>query len=190
MPMAALAVACAFMSVRAAQLPQPNLRTAELVGRQLYEQSVHPVKLSSPAFRNARQAAIAALPKLDSSKYDFEVVRDPFGDGLLVYALAHSDDATKVVLGVHYRVVVSRDGTTVKSAAPLSRNALVVSKSQGIRKGATPVALWTTNLISPTPLEPYVYLSLLHRVPIYVGAPDHAIWKVDGSQISTLRNPR
>ena len=184
--MPGVAVACAVMSVHGTQLPQPNLKTAELIGRQLYEQSLHPAKASSPAFRNARQAAIAALPKLDSSKYHFEVGSDPAGDGLLVYALAHSNDADKVVLGVHYRVAVSHDGTTVKSVEPLSRSALVVSKSQGIPSGATPGPLWTINLISPTPLEPYVYLSLLHHVPIFVGAPDRTIWKVDGSHISTV----
>jgi hypothetical protein len=190
MPCVALAVAYGVMSVRGTQLPQPNLKTTELVGRQLYEQSVHPARALSPAFRKARQAAIAALPKLDSSKYHFEVISNPAGDGLLIYALAYSNDADKVVLGVHYRVAVSHDGTTVKSVEPLSRSALIVSKRQGILRGATPGPLWTINLISPTPLEPYVYLSLLHHVPIYVGAPDHTIWKVDGTQISTLRNAR
>jgi hypothetical protein len=121
--------------VHGASIRQPDLKTAELLGRRLYEQSIDPTKISSPAFRKAREVAVAALLKLDPSKYHFEVVKNPAGDGLLVYALAYSNDADKVVLGVHYRVAVFEDGAKVQSIEPLSRSALVVSKSKGIPRG-------------------------------------------------------
>ena len=130
---------------------------------------------------------MAALPKLDRSKYYFEVIKDPAGSRWLVYALAHSKDPDKVVFGMHYRVAVTPDGSKVESVEPLSRSALVVSKTVGIPKGATPGPLWATSLISPTPFEVYVYLSLAHQTPIFVGAPDRTIWKVDGTNISKMR---
>lgn len=184
----ALILVFAVAGISGAPIRQPDIKTAELVGRQLYEQSAHPSTVSSPSFHQARQVAVAALPQLDPFKYHFEVVKNPAGHDLLVYALAYSNNAAEVVLGVHYRVVVSGDGAEVRSIQPLSRSAVVVSKSKGIPKGATPGPLWATNLTTPTPLEAYVYLSLLHHVPIFVGAPDHTIWKVDGAHISKERN--
>jgi hypothetical protein len=177
-------------SVCGAAIRQPDVKTAESLGTQLYEQSAHSDTSLSPSFHRAKQIAIAALPQIDRSKYRFEVVRNPAGRGFLVYALANSKDPDQVVLGVHYRIAVAEDGKKVESIEPLSRSALVISKSKGIPKGATPAPFWATSLITPTPLEIYVYLSLLHHTPIFVGAPDHTIWKVDDSQISKVRNER
>jgi hypothetical protein len=129
---------------------------------------------------------MAALPKLDRSNYHFEVIKNPVEPGWLVYALAYSKDPDKVVFGIHYRVAVTADGSSVESAEPLSRSAVAVSKTAGVPKGARAGPLWAISLISPTPLEVYVYLSLLHRTPIFVGAPDRTIWKVDGTNISNV----
>jgi hypothetical protein len=189
-PIVSFAVACTIASVCGAPTRQPDVKAAALLGRQLYDQSARSETTLSPSFRRARQTAMAALPQIDRSKYRFEVVSNPSGPGFLVYALAYSKDPDEVVLGIHYRIAVAEDGTKVQSIDPLSRSALVVSKSKGIPKGATPGPFWATSLITPTPLEIYVYLSLLHHTPIFVGAPDHTIWKVDGSQISKVRNGR
>ncbi|MEO5754477.1 MAG: hypothetical protein ABIR38_07195 [Chthoniobacterales bacterium] len=116
------------------------------------------------------------------------MIKNPAGPAWMVYALGYSKDPDKVVFGIHYRVAVTEDGSRVESVEPLSRSALTVSKTAGIPKGATPGPLWATSLISPTPLEVYVYLSLLHQTPIFVGAPDRTIWKVDGTNISKVRN--
>ncbi len=176
------------MGVRGAPARQPDIKRAGAVGRELYEQAKHAGATLSASVSRARQVAMAALPKLDRSKYHFEVIKNPAGPGWMVYALGYSKDPDKVVFGIHYRVAVTKDGSRVEAVEPLSRSALTVSKTAGIPKGATHGPLWATSLISPTPLEVYVYLSLFHQTPIFVGAPDRTIWKVDGTNISKVRN--
>jgi hypothetical protein len=178
---------CAILPVGGAQIREFDLKTTESLGRQLYEQSANASKRISPRFLQARQISLAALPQIDRSRYHFEVLKDPTGDGLLVYALADSKNPNDVVLGVHYRVSVTGDAKSVKAIDALSRSALVVNQNKGIPKGATAGPLWTINLMSLTPLETHVYLSLLHHTPIYIGTADHSIWKVDGERISKIR---
>ena len=185
--LACLGFACTSIVLHGAPARQPDLNRAESIGRQLYEQSRHANGSLSASASRAKQAATAALPKLDRSKYYFEVVKDPVSSRWLVYALAYSKDPDKVVFGMHYRVAIAQDGSKAESVEPLSRSALVVSKTAGIPKGAKPGPLWATSLISTTPLEVYVYLSLVHQTPIFVGAPDKTIWKVDGTNISKMR---
>ena len=46
-----------------------------------------------------------------------------------------------MVFGIHHRVLVSEDGSTVQEALPLSRSALVIPPpQQSIPRGAKPVA--------------------------------------------------
>jgi len=108
------------------------------------------------------------------------VLEDPAGDASLVYALAYSKKPDDVVLGIHYRVCVTHDTKKVKSVEPLSRSALIVKKGAGVPAGAASAGVWGINLVSPTPLETHVYLSLLHDTPVFLGMADHSIWKVDG----------
>ena len=157
-----LGFACTTIVARGAATRQPDLNGAESIGRQLYEQSTHASGGLSATASYAKQTATAALSKLARSKYRFEVINDPGGSRWLVYALAYSKDPDKVVFGIHYRVTVSQDGSKIESVEPLSRSALVVSKTAGIPKGAKPGPLWATSLISPTPLEVY---SLLESCP-------------------------
>ncbi len=103
--------------------------------------------------------------------------------------LAYSRNPDDVVLGIHYRVSVTDDAKQVKAVEPLSRSALIV-KSGGVPTGAKPAGVWGINLVSATPLETHVYLSLLHHTPIFLGMADHSIWKVDGQQITKVRNAR
>lgn len=176
--------------VLASQIREFSLKTTELLGRKLYEQSQPSSEALSENYKVARQTAIAALPKLDSSKYKFEVLDDPDRSGFLVYALAGSKNPNDVVIGGHYRVTVSADGKNVKSVDALSRSFLVVNKKAGVPSGATPGFLWMIHLVSPTPIETHVYLSLVHQTPLYVGTADRSIWKVEGGKISKVREGR
>ena len=175
-------------NVASAQVRHFDLKTTASLGRKLYERSnVSPNSLS-PESAAAIETAAKALPQIDLSKYRFEVLEDPAGDAFLVYALAYSKNPDDVVLGIHYRVSVTHDAKKVKSVEPLSRSALIVKKSAGVPPGAAPVGVWGINLVSPTPLETHVYLSLLHHTPIFLRMADHSIWKVDGQQIAKVRN--
>ena len=47
----------------------------------------------------------------------------------------------------------------------------------------TPAALIITHLLDPTPTEIHVYLSLLSRLPVYVGTTDARVWLVNGAAV-------
>jgi hypothetical protein len=91
-------LACDGEDLDGAPAPQPDVKTAERLGRKLYEQSIHSTIALSPSFSRAKQIAVATLPQIDRSKYSFEVIENP-GRGLLVYGLAYSKNPDDVVLG-------------------------------------------------------------------------------------------
>jgi|SRR5215471_5175141 len=109
------------------------------------------------------------------------------GDGILVYLLAAEQRAGEMVFGIHYRVLVSDDGTTIKQAVPLSKSALVIPPPrENIPRGATPVAAMVSQIVTDWPLETHVFVSLLHnRTPIYV-ATQRGVWLVVGDKISLV----
>jgi hypothetical protein len=130
----------------------------------------------------ARQSALAALP-LDacSKRYNTIVLPNKAADhrGWLVYLLAATTDADKVLVGGHYRAEVSADGTTVISTTPLSRSCLVLSTAA--ENGGTLKALVMSQVLTETPIETHVYLNLLHKIDFYV-VTEPGIWGItDGS---------
>jgi hypothetical protein len=134
----------------------------------------------------ARKAAIAAIPKFAPDRnYNYEVLDDPDEKGgFLVYALATSNDPDEVVIGGHYRVTVSENGT-VKQVDALSKSFLALNKRTNITKGAKP-GLSMSHLVSDTPVETHVYLSILHRTRLYVTIPGHDTWKVEEGIITQM----
>jgi hypothetical protein len=108
-------------------------------------------------------------------------------DAILVYLLAAEQRPGEMVFGVHYRVLVSADGTSVKAAMPLSRSALVIPPpGEAMPAGAKPVAAVVSQIVTDWPLETHVFVSLLHRrQPIYV-ATKRGTWLVIGDKISLV----
>jgi hypothetical protein len=62
----------------------------------------------------AVEATKAGLNNRIGKTYTFIVLHDPTKSGYLVYALATGKDPSEVVLGIHYRVTVSADGSKVE----------------------------------------------------------------------------
>ncbi len=153
-------------TIATAQVRPFDLKTTASLGRKLYERSDMSPNSLPPQSAAAIKTAAAALPRIDRSKYRYVVLENPAGRGVLVYVLAYSRNPDDVVLGIHYRVSVTDDAKQVKAVEPLSRSALIV-KSGGVPTGAKPAGVWGINLVSATPLETHVYLSLLHHTPIF-----------------------
>jgi hypothetical protein len=137
----------------------------------------------------ARQTAIAAVPR---GPRNWNPVVLPGGavgrpDAIAVYLLAAEQRPGEMVFGIHYRVLVSSDGTRVEAAIPLSKSALVLPAPQkNVPAGAKPVAAMVTQIVTDWPLETHVFVSLLHgRHPIYVGTK-RGIWLVVGDKISLI----
>lgn len=135
----------------------------------------------------ARRAAIEAITNFWTERYNFEVLDAPDGKGFLVYGLASTTDPDKVVVGGHYRVSVSAEGK-VQQVDALSRSFLVVPRqSPEIPKGAEVVGLSVSHIVSSTPVETHVYVSLLHQMVISVITPDKKMWNVSEGKITPLK---
>jgi len=135
----------------------------------------------------ARQAAIASIPKFAPGRsYNFEVLDDPENKGgFIVYALAISNDPDEVVVGGHYRVTISELGK-VKRVDALSKSFLVLNKRAHPPKDAPAPGLYMSHLLSDTPVETHVYLSILHQMPLFVSTPDLVVWKVEDGFITKV----
>lgn len=137
---------------------------------------------------SARQAALAAIPRFMAKKYNFEVLDAPTGGGFIVYALAATQNPQEVVAGGHYRVTVAADGK-VQHVDALSRSFLVFQKPEpAASKDKEVVGLTLSHIVSSTPVETHVFLSLLHKSPLYVLTPGKEIWKVSDGEISKIGN--
>jgi hypothetical protein len=132
----------------------------------------------------ARMRAMTGVTMVCSKMYSFIILDHPQMDAFLIYAIAKPTEPGSIVVGGHYRFVVSRDGREGISAERLFRSCLTMSENApGFNKRE---GIAVTNLSSLRPLESHVYLSLFNQTPVYVAAPDGIIWKVDGVQIEAV----
>jgi len=139
----------------------------------------------------ARRSAIAAIPKFAPGRnYNFEVLDDPENKGgFIVYGLATSNDPDEVVVGGHYRVTVTEDGR-VRRVDALSKSFLVLNKHGNAPKGSAPAGLFMSHIVSETPVETHVYLSILHQMPLFVSTSAEDYWKVAEGIITKVDPPK
>ena len=105
--------------------------------------------------------------------------------GWLVYLLAATTEPDTALLGGHYRLRISEDGSTVESATALSGSLLRFSPCPN-----TGESLFVTYGLSQVPIETHVYFQLLYRVRLEVGimqtlAPNNRFveWCVEDGKI-------
>lgn len=133
----------------------------------------------------ARGTARTAIPKFMTERYNFEVLDAPDGKGFLVYALASTNNPDEIIVGGHYRVTVSADGTKAEQVDALSRSFLVLHKQGGdVPKDAKVVGYSMSHVVSDTPVETHVFVSLLHKAPFYVATSEKDVWRVVNGEIS------
>jgi hypothetical protein len=125
----------------------------------------------------ARTLAIKSVTQRCGDNYNTVVLKDPEGDGWLAWALAASTDPKLVMAGRHYRLSVSADGTQALRTDALSRSCLALRKD-GAPAGATITGLFSTQIVSNIPVETFVFLSLQHHMPFFVGTPDRTVWEI------------
>jgi len=101
--------------------------------------------------------------------------------GWLVYLLAATDEPGVIVFGGHHKVHVSADAKSILSVTPFSKSCLNVGPPP-TDHGKTVAGAAVTHLVSDIPAETHVFLSLLHRQPIYVGT-SLGSWRVEGDEI-------
>lgn len=134
----------------------------------------------------ARQTAAANIGRLRCGPNMNSVVADdPDSDGWLVWLLTSTTDANIVPVGGHYRFTVSADGMTVLQRDQLSNGCLAMPKTPP-SPGAQTTSLFINQIVSQTPVETHVFLSLQNRLPIYVGVADK-VFEVNGAVIREVR---
>lgn len=130
----------------------------------------------------ARQTAAVNIGRLRCGPNMNSVVADdPDSDGWLVWLLTSTTDANVVPMGGHYRFTVSADGLTVISRDQLSNSCVTVAKDAR-PSDSQPVSLFITQIVSQTPVETHVFLSLQNQLPIYVGV-GAKVYEVNGTVI-------
>lgn len=129
---------------------------------------------------NAAGAALRGQP-LCRAGYNHIELKDPEGDGWLVWLLAPMPELGAIPIGGHYRFSVSADGRTVKRRDALGASCMVIPKPD-TSKGQ-PAAAFVTHIVSPTPVETHVFLQLQSRQALYVAAGDH-LWSIADGRVA------
>jgi len=131
---------------------------------------------------SARQAAAAAQPAACRAGYNAAMVRNPDGDGWIVWLLAPAPAAGAIPIGGHYRIFVAADGKTVKQVDALSASCLLIEKPKAA--DGKPALAYASHIVSPQPVETHVFLSNLYKLPLAIGANGGKdVWLVDKGRI-------
>lgn len=115
--------------------------------------------------------------------YNFVVLDDPVRPGFLVYLLRPKDTNDAIPIGGHYRISVSADGATVTQIDRLWRSCLTMDRRQSVPADGKMVALGMNHIVSATPLETHVFLSLQDQLPFFVVTKDGKAWTVADGEI-------
>jgi hypothetical protein len=135
----------------------------------------------------ARSLALKNITRPASRNYNLVILPNPENAGFLIYALASTAEVNAVMVGGHYRFMISQDGERLERSDELFKSFMVLStKQKDLPPGSKLEALTMTTLVSDMPLETHVYLSLLHRMAFYVGTPDQHVWKVQNGKIQIV----
>ncbi len=118
-----------------------------------------------------------------TGNYNFVVLDDPAGPGFLVYLLRPKDAADSIPVGGHYRLSVSADGKTVTQVDRLWASCLTMRKTAGGPTDGAGAMLAMNHLVSPTPLETHVFLSLQDQIPFRIATMDGRVWQVRDGEI-------
>jgi hypothetical protein len=135
---------------------------------------------------SARQTAIHAEFGRCSNWYNTVVLPGALlaRPGWLVYLLAATRQPKVIVVGGHYRVEVSPDGDRVTAVKAFSKDCLNLPFSTEANGDPSQWALFST-LVLDAPAETHVFLSLLHRRPMYV-LTKRGLWEVRARDITFL----
>lgn len=112
------------------------------------------------------------------------VLADPDGYGFLVYFLRAKPAAEKIPVGGHYRFTVSADGGKVEQVDRLFASCLTMDKRTP--DGSTLEMMVASHVISPTPLETHVFLSLQEGIPFMITTMDGMAWGIEKGELSKM----
>ena len=129
--------------------------------------------------------AKASLPWC-GGRFNTVVLDDPDGSGFLVYLLRPKPSVSAIPVGGHYRITVSADGTKVEQIDQLFVSCLTIDPASEARDGTKLEAVTMSHIVSQTPVETHVFLSLQEHLPFYVATMDGRIWKIENGGITQM----
>jgi hypothetical protein len=151
---------------------------------------VAPPVLSAPGNRtltpeeldqfNARRTAISATALNCSNTYNSVALKDPQGDGWLVWVMAASKDPDALMMGGHQRFTISKDGKTIVRHDALSHDCMEFSRKDARGGGH----MFFSHIVSLTPVETHVFASLSYRIDFYLGTGDGRAWHIANGHIT------
>jgi hypothetical protein len=112
------------------------------------------------------------------------VLTDPDGSGFLVYFLRAKPTMDQVPIGGHYRFTVSAGGKKVERVDRLFASCLTLPKQSP--NGGKTEFLVMSHVISPTPIETHVFLSLQEGVPFLVTTTNGMAWGIEKGEITKM----
>lgn len=137
----------------------------------------HPLSSAEASQFLARQTALQSGFKMCSRKYNTVVLpADNPEDGWTVYLIAATTNSNQIMLGGHHRILASKDGSHVIESTALTKSCIAQERHENA------VFIYVSHLISSTPIETHVLLSLLHKIPIIV-VTELGPWKVIDGKI-------
>jgi len=163
---------------------QSAVDNAELWGRALYDSYVSTATDDSPAVRTALETVRESVND-DSctSTYRAVAVMSPAApdDRIVIYYIGEIPKSQGLMVGRHYRVETTADGKGVLLGEPSTSRCLVVPPAA---PDSTAPRL-VSHLLSPTPNEYHVFLTLLDGHGFEV-ATEAGHWRVEQGRISYL----
>src|SRR5215471_3350431 len=141
---------------------------------------------------NARVLALDNIGRARcADRYNTVALKDPESDGWLVWALASAQDADTIITRGHYRFTISADGKTLRQKDALSAGCQQYSKRAMQReaesRNGTPATMLTmTHIVSPRPVETYVFTSLSYPYTLFVGTSDGEAYKFEKDNVTTV----
>jgi hypothetical protein len=165
----------------ASEIREVDLKTTARLGNELVMASKRTDRgFNTPAKKRAKETAVAALRDrlYDQVRYDYVVLGDPTGKGLLVYALAIAKRKGDIFIGGHFRVAVSADGASLTRVDLLSQ---LIKQPQ--EKGKEIAAIVASQIEAIRPVETWIYSSELYHLPFYVVTADGSLWGIANGRI-------
>lgn len=147
--------------------PATAIAEAEELGRLLFDAEVQGQPVDEVVATNARSKVN------DFCDFEYKVIPVLVKGQPHVFLIAQPSNPGMIVFGRHYRV-------SGQLAIPSTKSCLAVPPGPPGSVGSV-----TTHILSPYPTEFHVYLSLLHRMPIYVGIGKET-WSVEDGKIRIL----
>ena len=169
-----LIVQCFLFSSASAQQLKPipdsyltRVANAEKLGQLLYENYGKEIESSELK----ALAAIAKKHPLDRCGVSYKFVpftkKSPEGEKSYVYAIGLVPKTKGVMFGKHFRLEFDKANKKITKAIPSTKSCFTLPPPP-IEKGES-VFLAVSHLLSETPTEFHVFISLLEKKPVYVG---------------------